>query len=117
MTLEGEEMARFHNERSGNLLEWRIVKNAYREAHEWPPYFVYRVVEGPHGKPISEYLHKDGQVDGVCGTEGSFKDYAEIGLALILNQGREQAAGFNGFFTESHRNWMKSRGENATVES
>ena len=99
----------FHNEKAGNLLHWRIVENDHREKNDRPSFFVYRVVEVIGGGTISEYLHKDGQVDGACGCEGFFKDYAEVGLALILTQGREKAAGFSGFYTEPHRNWLNSK--------
>jgi hypothetical protein len=101
-------MQTFHNERKGNLLHWRIVQNDYRKRDEWPSYFVYRVIEGPNGVAKTEYLHRDGQIDHVCGTEGFFEDYAQIGVAFILHKGRVSAAGFKGCYTQTYREWMKT---------
>lgn len=111
MAFDSKSISEFNNERPGNLVHWRIVENDYRKKNDWPSFFVYRIVEGPTGEPLSEYLHKDGRVDSVAGTEGFFVDYAEVGTALVLNQGREKAAGYTGFYTESYRTWLEAKRE------
>jgi hypothetical protein len=109
MGFDSKSISEFNNERPGNLVHWRIVEQDYRKKNDWPPFFVYRIVEGPTGGSMSEYLHKDGQVDSVAGTEGFFSNYAEIGMALVLNHGREDAAGYKGFYTECYRTWLEAK--------
>jgi hypothetical protein len=94
-------VSEFTNEKPGNLVHWRIVHNLYAEQHGEPPYFVYRVVEGRAGKPETEYLTRTGEVDDTS-ANGHFANYAEVGMALILNHGRESAAGTSGFYTPEY---------------
>jgi hypothetical protein len=97
-------VSEFSNERPGNLVHWRIVANDWRRDNDddadapLPHYFVYRVVEDRAGRPVSEYLTVTGEVDCNC-AKGWFRDYADIGSALIKNHAREQAAGHSGFYT------------------
>jgi hypothetical protein len=57
---------------------------------------------------VSEYLTTSGEVDGTC-ANGWFEDYADVGLALIKNHAREQAAGPSGFYTHEHRLWLANQ--------
>jgi hypothetical protein len=98
-------LADFQNEEPGNLVEWRIVHNQWAADHDQPAYFVYRMCQ-VRDRTITEYLQTDGRVAGSC-AHGHFWNWAEIGMALILNQGLEQGGGHVAFYEPSHHTWLQ----------
>lgn len=93
---------------NGNLVEWRIIENHYANMHGEPPYFVYRAVQGPGGRVLTEYLLKNGKVSNIC-ADGHFDNWQEIGIALILIHANVKAGGARNFYDNDYWNWLSDQ--------